>query len=305
VSFVFLEALCDRCGKCLQQCPELFLNRSKASDEIERLISNNNPKHVLTQCASCFSCNAFCPQSCNPYELILSRWNDRYQSQGSPPLWKFVYPTEESHIWSSLHALLPEQAKKTVEAWMTAAAAETIFLPGSYFQLVPEILMGSRLLDGVATMALPGHWECGAYLYQGGYLDVVKQIGLMVREELDQWGVKRVITALDAVHYMFTQVHPERNNLHFNQEFINFHEWIIQKIQRGQISIRRKLDRTVTVHDNCYAKAGGSRYFDQARTLLDMVGVEVTEMAHHHEEALCCGFGRGAGWKRNIQIPID
>jgi len=63
---------------------------------------------------------------------------------------------------------------------------------------------------------LPGHWECEAYLYQGGYLDVVKQIGQMVREDLDRWGVRRVITVLDAVHVMFTRVHPERTGSIFS-----------------------------------------------------------------------------------------
>jgi len=29
------------------------------------------------------------------------------------------------------------------------------------------------------------------------------------------------------------------------------------------------------------------------------------EMRHHHEDALCCGFGRGASWEKNLTIPFD
>ena len=302
---MFNAKTCDACGECLERCPELSLGREEAREEIKRLIAGDESRYVLTRCSSCLSCNVYCPKECNPYQLILSRWNERYRRVGSPALWKFVFPTEKSNLWSGLHAILPEKARNTVESWMTGKPSESIFLPGSFFHLVPEVLEGSRLLHGLSTLALPGHWECGAYLYQGGYLDVVSRIGRMVRDDLDRWGVKRVVTGLDAVHIMFTKIHPEENGIRFNQEFIGFHDWILQGLQDGSLHLGKKLGRTVTVHDNCYAKALGTYCFDQARTLLDLSGVRVLEMRHHHEDALCCGFGRGASWKRNLTIPFD
>jgi Fe-S oxidoreductase len=270
-----------------------------------RLIHSEQSPATLTRCSSCLSCNSYCPQDCGPYELILSRWNQRYQRVGSPPVWKFICPNQTTHLWSTLHAILPEGARTTVEAWMTAQPSETIFLPGSFFHLVPELLSGSRLLQGVTVMDLPGHWECGAYLYQGGYLDVVRRIGEMVREDFERWGVKTVIAGLDAIHVMLTKVHPKENGIRFEQDVVDFHQWILEQIEGGRLSLEEKLDRVVTVHDNCYAKSGGDRYFGRARKLLDLAGVEVREMRHHHLDALCCGFGRGAGWSRNSRIPFD
>ncbi len=188
---------------------------------------------------------------------------------------------------------------------MTAQPSETIFLPGSFFHLVPEVLSGSRLLHDVTVMDLPGHWECGAYLYQGGYLDVVRRIGAMVREDLDRWGVKRIIAGLDSVHAMLTKVHPQKNGIRFEQDVLDFHEWILEEIQDGRLQLEQKLDIAATVHDNCYAKLGGNQYFEQARRLLDLAGVRIEEMRHHHIDALCCGFGRGAGWTSNARIPLD
>lgn len=302
---MFVATECDLCGDCLARCPELSLSEQDARAEWERLMRAQEPPSVLTRCASCFSCDSYCPRGCNPYHLILSRWNERYHRVGSPPVWKFVFPSERNNLWSAMHAIVPEAARSVVEEWMTAAPSETILLPGSYFHLVPEVLAGSRLLEGITTLDLPGHWECGAYLYQGGYLDVVRQIGRMVREDLNRWKVKRVITALDSVHAMFTRMHPDETGIRFDQEIINFHEWILENLDDGSLVMRRKLGIEATVHDNCYAKTGGSRYFDQARRLLDLAGVQVREMRHHHMDALCCGFGRGAGWRRNIQIPFD
>ena len=302
---MFLEQKCDLCGECLMRCPELSLSKVEAAAEVERLIKGRESKYVLTRCASCLACNSFCPNDCNPYHLILTRWNDRYKSRGAPPLWKMVFPNEEPNVWSSLHAILPENTKEILEEWMGANPTETVFLPGSFFHIVPEVLAGSRILDGITVMDIPGHWECGAYLCQGGYLDVVKRIGKMVRDDFNRWGVKKIITAVDAVQLMFTKIHPEENEIHFDQEIVNFHGWLLQRIENGEIRIQKKLGRTVTIHDNCYAKAAGNRCFDQARRLLDLSGVEVVEMKHNHMDALCCGFGRGAGWRRNSAIPFD
>jgi Fe-S oxidoreductase len=302
---MFDESQCDFCGECLVRCPELHLSEPEAKAEMQRLVQSRELPSTLTRCSSCFSCNSYCPQDCNPYDLILSRWNERYQRVGSPPVWKFLCPNQTSNLWSTLHAILPESARTTVEEWMTAEPSETIFLPGSFFHLIPEVLSGSRLLKGVTVMDLPGHWECGAYLYQGGYLDVVRRIGAMVREDLDRWGVKRIIAGLDSVHVMLTNVHPKENGILFEQDVLDFHEWILEEIQDGRLRLDRKLDRAVTVHDNCYAKVGGNQYFDQARRLLDLAGVEVEEMRHHRADALCCGFGRGASWSSNFRIPFD
>ncbi len=302
---MFREKNCDGCGACLMHCPEMSLGEEEAKEEILRLVRGKEPSGVLTRCSSCFSCNSYCPRECNPYHLVLSRWEERYQRLGAPPLWKFVFPTEESNLWSLLHTILPEEARRTVEAWMSQVPGETVLLPGSFFQLVPEVLAGSRLLHGAVPMALPGHWECGAYLYQGGYLDVVKKIGRMVRDDFNRWGVKRVVPALDSVHHMLTTVHPEENGTRFDQEIVGFNDWIFNKVRSGEIEVQNRLGRTVTLHDNCYAKAGGNLTFDQARSLLDLAGVRVKEMQHHHQDALCCGFGRGAGWRSNIRIPFD
>jgi hypothetical protein len=104
---------------------------------------------------------------------------------------------------------------------------------------------------------------------------------------------------------MLTKIHPMENGIRFEQEILDFDEWILEEVRDGRHRLDRKLDLAVTVHDNCYAKVGGDQYFDQARKLLDLAGVEVEEMRHHHADALCCGFGRGAGWSSNFRIPFD
>ena len=92
---MFEETQCDLCGECLVRCPELHLSEQEAKVEMQRLIQSREPPSTLTRCSSCFSCNSYCPRDCNPYDLILSRWNERYQREGSPPVWKFLCPNRD------------------------------------------------------------------------------------------------------------------------------------------------------------------------------------------------------------------
>jgi len=99
----FNEEFCDLCGQCFHLCPVLQLPLEESKKEIERLIKGKESKYVLSKCNTCFSCNLYCPQNANPYQLILERWNDKYKKRGAPPLYKFVCPTEVPNIWQLLN----------------------------------------------------------------------------------------------------------------------------------------------------------------------------------------------------------
>jgi len=61
----------------------------------------------------------------------------------------------------------------------------------------------------------------------------------------------------------------------------------------------------VTVHDNCYSKVLGGTYWDVPREILKKCGCEIIEMKHIRKDSLCCGFGAGASWVKNVSIPFD
>ena len=75
----FIEDLCDLCGLCFHLCPVLELPLEDAKEEIHNLIKGQKSRHVLSKCNTCLSCNLYCPQNANPYQLILERWNNLYR----------------------------------------------------------------------------------------------------------------------------------------------------------------------------------------------------------------------------------
>jgi len=303
----FNEELCDLCGQCFHLCPVLQLPLEESKKEIERLIKGKDSKYVLSKCNTCFSCNLYCPQNANPYQLILERWNDLYKKRGAPPLYKFVCPTEVPNIWQLLNIFLSNRERKWIFDWMnyTPKPEDTILLIGNYTHLFPFILGGSKLLEFFKPIDLIDQWEGGAYLYQGGYLDVVQKIAEKCKNDFDKWDVKNIAHTLDAVQYIFSEVHPKEMGVNHNRNFINFNDWMLNSLKSGELLITNKLDLNVTIHDNCYSKTLGGIYWDPPRKILEICGCKIKEMKYIKKDSLCCGFGAGASWVRNISIPFD
>ncbi|MFX0027811.1 MAG: heterodisulfide reductase-related iron-sulfur binding cluster [Candidatus Hermodarchaeota archaeon] len=303
----FKDDLCDLCGECLHQCPVLQLPLDVAREEIKRLIEGTKSEFALSKCNTCFSCNFYCPQNANPYQLILERWNDLYKKRGAPPLYKFVCPTETPNIWQLLNIFLSKQERIWINNWMNyrPKPEDNLLIIGNYTHLFPFIIGGSKLLEYFKPVDLIDHWEGGAYLYQGGYLDLVQKIAKKCNADFETWGVLNIAHTLDAVQYIFSEVHQKEMKVDHNRNFINFNEWILSSLETGKILIPNKLDITVTIHDNCYSKASEGKYWDPPRKILELCGCGIKEMEHIRKDSLCCGFGAGASWVKNFSIPFD
>ncbi len=303
----FQEDLCNLCGLCLHHCPILQLPLEEAKKEIKKLIEHKDSDLVLYKCNTCFSCNHYCPQQANPFNLILERWNDLYKKRAAPPLYRFVCPTEAPNIWQLLNLFLSNEEQRWIYKWMhyTPKSNDLILLVGNYTHLFPFILGGSKLLDFFRPIDRIDQWEGGAYLYQGGYLDVVQRIAQRTKDDFDKWGVKEVVATLDAVEYIFNDVHPKEMNVHHDQKFVNFQHWFLDNLTQKRISLPNQLNLTVTVHDNCYSKASNGKYWENPREILRKCGCDIVEMKHNRKDSLCCGFGAGASWVKNISIIFD
>ena len=303
----FKENLCDLCGVCLHKCPVLNLPLEEAKIEVMKLIEGKKSKYALQKCNTCFSCNIYCPQNANPYQLILERWNDLYKIRGAPPLYRFVCPTEVPNIWQMLNIFLSSKEKSWIHEWMNYEPKpnDQVLLIGNYTHLFPFIIGGSKILDFFKPIDLIDQWEGGAYLYQGGYLDLVKKIAERTKKEFDSWGAKKIVATLDAVEYIFSEVHQKEMNVSHRQSFQNLNQWLLENISSGNLKLEDKLNLSVTVHDNCYSKALGGTYWDDPRKILKMCGCNIKEMKHIKQDSLCCGFGAGASWVKNLSIPFD
>lgn len=287
----FNRESCDLCGLCLNQCPILELPIDQAKAEFRKLV-NGEETDVLTKCTSCMSCNSFCPNDSHPYELILYRWYERYKKNGLPLAAKFFLPYQYPNFGSLLIEQLPEDEKSAVESWAKLEKREEIFYPGCNMIFL-SYLSFSEIFQNVRIM---GSQElcCGEPWYRIGVLEVSEQIAKKLEKQFQSLEVRRMIIPCLAGCNMYSNVYP-RFGARFDFEIVPMLDWLWEKIDRGELEIKRRIEKTVTLHDNCQAKPFGDKYFDLSRRILETIGLEVVEMEHNRRKALCCGMAAFAG----------
>jgi Fe-S oxidoreductase len=300
---------CDRCGLCLVGCPELSMEEGAARHAITELIEGKHGKGaraVLSGCSSCFTCNTLCPTGADPYFLVLERWGELYEKRGAPPIYRFVCPNRTDNIWSSLSSLASEDEKALFRRWhdtMDRPGKQPLVL-GNYAHLFPHIA-DSPLFDDFTLIDPIGHWECGAYLTQAGYLAEVGKIARIVKADLDRQAGRELFYLTDSVFLLLTRLIPEHFGTSFAPGLKSFTMWLAESLREGRIVPKRTVNLTLAVHDNCYAKAWGKPLYDAAREVLTHTGARVVELPHNRDESYCCGFGRGAADIPKHAVPFE
>jgi Fe-S oxidoreductase len=70
-------------------------------------------------------------------------------------------------------------------------------------------------------------------------------------------------------------------------------------LRNGQLPLTKRLDLRATYHDPCYL-GRYNRVYEQPRTVLREVGVDVVEMPRNRSGAYCCGAGGGRIWMEDV-----
>ncbi len=291
---LFREEKCDRCGVCLQRCPVLELSADEAKREIDKVIDGDwNSSLVLKRCVTCNLCEFTCPQSANPYGLILERYHQALQRQGLPYMAKFIFPNEPENMWTNTRLLMEEDELSLLRAWeknMEVPRTE-ILLTGFYNNLVPFIAQTS-ILDELkpAIAGKDSMFGMGEDAYRIGFLEEAERLGKLAQEKFSRMGVEKMYCFMVVEASMFTDVLPEKFGIHFDFQVELLDSWILDRLRSGKIQVKERLNLKVTVHDNCCGRYMEGKLQNVTREIAERVGCEVVEMYHSRENALCCGW---------------
>ncbi|MDY6795055.1 MAG: (Fe-S)-binding protein [Actinomycetota bacterium] len=298
----FRENLCDRCGACFSACPYLELPIAEARKEIEALIAGENSRsRALEVCNTCHTCDVQCPREADPYELVLQRWGEE-RVAGMPTTSKLVMPNQPCNIWNSLRAIMPKEELALLDSWDDLSPREEICLTGFYTNVVPYIFQAGVLEDLPMIVGSEGFWGCAGDIYKTGRHDMVEQITRRLEKVFSDMCVKKVIGSMSAEAIVLADTLPQRFGADFDFELLPIDLWLLDKIQSGDIDMDRKLDMTVTIHDNCLSKLKGGVLQEANRAIAELTGCRIVEMKHNRERAMCCGFGAAATHFRIIDI---
>jgi len=286
---------CKLCGTCLASCPVLNLEIDKAIAEKQRL-NSGQPSMALEKCTTCLSCDLYCPNGFDPYELILLRWNERYQKTGLPALARMVMPGDPASIWRQLYPLMPADEQVLIKSWRARGgkSGQDILLTGCFSAFSPYLTM-TPLLAGLTPYGDERNWCSGGHIYQLGLLDVVEQVGLRLQDVFRELRPARVVTMMAAEYAMLGKILPQRFNISFDFEVAPLEHYLLDRLHNGHLKLNCQVNKRVAIHDNCFSKAAGEVVWSPVRELAQACGVKIVEMQHNKGDALCCGFGAAAG----------
>ncbi len=292
----FRDDLCNYCGLCFERCPVLQLSLEAAKWDIKALVRGDTDSSLAFQrCTTCNTCDLICPVQANPYELILERWNEEHQLKGLPAIARFVFPTEPGNIWASIRVLMEEDELSLLHSWRENMnnPNKVMLLTGFYTNLMPYIAMTSLIGELKPAIAgFEGLWGCAGDTYKLGMIGASEEIGNMLRKKFSEMGIEKMYCFMGAEAMMLSDVLPNRFGIDFsfcNPEPLDY--WILDKLNSGEIEVKRKLNMKVAVHDNCLSKYMGGRLQEVTRETMEHIGCEVVEMQHNRDLALCCGWG--------------
>jgi hypothetical protein len=285
---------CDACGECLTHCPVMELPLEKAKEEMQNLI-NGNPTRVLSDCQSCFTCNFYCEKGCNPTSLILQRWLEQYEREGLRNRGKYfmtLYPYYPNFRSYTLERMTKRE-RAILKKWgdLKPLKGDTLTYPGCNIILTPTLVQSSLFEE----CDIRGRLEycCGETLFRTGYINELKQIA----RRLDKWfnilRPRNLIVLCTAGTNIFRNVLPNFGLEYQFNSVTSYVEWLWNRLESGEIKIKKKLDLKVTIQDSCYSKMFGDEYMDLPRKILENIGCNIIELPYNRENMKCCGIGAG------------
>ncbi len=296
---MFRDDLCRECGICLSECVYLGLNQEQAVQAIQRLKSGEGDKGVLKNCISCFACNAFCPNDAHPYELILSYWHRRYQEKGLPQRALYLTPHAEPNFRTRIIPTMDDEDRYLIDAWRREdPKGKTILYPGCNLLTLPYLARTELLSD----LPVAGGFDlcCGEMYFRMGLFDKVREVAARLTEYYKRHNPKRMVFICPACYNMFTNILPGQFGASFSFQTQLLTDYLLEKIDKGEIILKNKLSLKVTVHDSCHARVMKNGLMESARELLKRLGCTILEMKHNTATGYCCGVAAGcssySGW---------
>jgi Fe-S oxidoreductase len=286
----FVEESCTRCGLCFSECPVMDLPVKTARLEIGRLIKGVPTRHVLQRCTSCFACDHICPQGCNPTELVLERWHEQYERDGLPLRAKYYSPHEVLNFRTYVTARMPEDERNLLRKWADLTPVDEILYPGCNIITAP-FLTRTKALEGLEIRGTLDYC-CGETYYRMGLFNEVQKVARRLERYFNTLGVKRVNLLCTAGCNMFLNVLPNYG-IDFDFEVRPYLPIILNKLESGELEIKKKISGTATIQESCYGKQLGEEYMDVPRKILSLIGLEIVEEKRNRSCALCCGIAGG------------
>lgn len=203
---------------------------------------------------------------------------------------------KEKNIWANFSKdrdkWIPEDMKAKIKD-----KAEIAYFAGCTAAYVENDIgvAATRLLDaaGIEFTTL-GKDEacCGIPMLVSGRWDVFEEILRHNISKMKEHGVKTVVTSCPACWLSWNTYYPQwakKLGIEYDFKAKHYSELITDKLKAGEMKFTQPVNMKLTFHDSCHIGRAGGVYEPPREMLKAIPGVELVEMEHNRENALCCG----------------
>jgi Fe-S oxidoreductase/FAD/FMN-containing dehydrogenase len=300
---------CAQCGYCKEGCT-LFAGREWESasprGKMQYLRGLSHGEVPLTEemsdtfllCTTCKKCDLAC-QTDIAIESIWEEMRGHLIASGKYPTFP---PFEmmgaaysmENNIWAGLaserDAWLPDDIKplETGEIGFWAGCT------ASYIE--QDIARGAvRILkEGGIDFAYLGNEEtcCGVPFLMSGKWDVFEKAVRRNIEAINKRGIKTLYASCPGCWVTLGHHYKDwagKLGLEWNVQVRHIAQLAAEMVREGKLEFKKDIPMKITWHDPCHIGRHGGIYEEPREVLRAIPGIELYEMEHNREDALCCG----------------
>ncbi len=296
---------CMQCGTCSASCPtaDLMDYSPRQLWELVRLGLRDVVMNSRTfwLCTQCYACSARCPRGILTSTTMrrLREWavaNGYTIPQTLQMMRQAVGATrnilnEDNQtrlIWSQGLESVAERVREPAEVLLFTGCVSALYpmaysIPQSLVQILEQAHISYTLLGSE-------EWCCGYPLYGAGFKDEIGELARHNVEKVRSIGPKVLVATCSSCYYTWHHLYPEMVGDSFGFEVMHATEFLAQMVQEGRIRMT-ELAWTVTYHDPCDLGRKSGVYEPPRTVIRSIPGIQLREMPHAMENAVCCGGG--------------
>lgn len=293
--------VCLECGKCSSMCPlgtrADFSARRIAGQDLHDEIEGQGIG--VGRCLTCAACEERCPQGVRFTEFVrgLREMIPTAQRRPCPhgaalresSLWMSESPPERSLDWITDDLRVAEEGEVALFVGC-APLFESFFADDRAVPTTSIARSAVRVLNqlGIEPVVVDDERCCGHDLLWSGDREAFKELARANLQSFRARGVKHVVTACAECARTWMLDYPSVDD-ESTPRVQHIIELMAEKTDADSFEPRNDAKTRVTYQDPCRLSRHLS-VIDEPRQVLSRIpGVELTEMARHGRDAVCCG----------------
>jgi Fe-S oxidoreductase len=311
---------CGKCGTCRTMYQEDFWSKVCPSGEFgkfeayylggknlltwalstNRLKWTENMSKIFYHCSLCLACTQQCqiPEIHNYSGEWLMKIREEAVRLGFGPMSEHQRYTEhvikENNPYMEKHEnrlnWIPSQVKESPNAKLAYFVGCTSSYREKDIAISTVDILNAL---GIEFKILKEEHCCGSPVYMTGQANEAKKIAETNVKTLLDANIEEILTSCAGCYRMLKEVYPNRFNLVYDINITHLPDFLLVKLNNGELNFRNPVNLKVTYHDPCHIGRHMGIY-DSPRDVLEMIpGIDLIEMPRNRINAWCCGSGGG------------